>query len=129
MEARSELTPKQLAFVRAYKTNGCNATKAAICAGYSKKAAKTLGQRLTTKPKIKAELGLFEKEMKEKYEYDLDAFVRDIDDGLCMAKKQNNASSYLKGVELKGKAFGLLSEKVENKTTITGIEQALVIWK
>lgn len=42
----AELTPRQIAFVDAYLTNGFNATEAAKSAGYSEKSAHSTGPRL-----------------------------------------------------------------------------------
>lgn len=42
------LTDKQQAFIYAYLSNGFNATRAAIDAGYSEKTARSQGQRLLT---------------------------------------------------------------------------------
>lgn len=49
-----KLTPKQKAFCDAYIENGGNATQAAIKAGYSQKAARTTGQRMTTYDAVSA---------------------------------------------------------------------------
>lgn len=46
-----ELTPKQRRFIDEYIID-CNATQAAIRAGYSKKSAKKIGQENLTKPQI-----------------------------------------------------------------------------
>ncbi len=46
------LTGKQLRFVLAYVTNGCNATKAAIAAGYNTNSARQIGAENLSKPVI-----------------------------------------------------------------------------
>ena len=38
------MTPKQIRFVAEFLSNGLNATKAAISAGYSKKTAASIGE-------------------------------------------------------------------------------------
>jgi phage terminase small subunit len=45
-EKKTKLIPKRLKFAQAYLINGLNATEAAITAGYSKKTAYSIGQRL-----------------------------------------------------------------------------------
>jgi phage terminase small subunit len=65
---KKTLTVKQKAFVRAYKLNGGNATKAAIKAGYSKKTAYSMGQQNLKKLEIKAALAKREVELEKKYE-------------------------------------------------------------
>lgn len=112
-----KLTQKQKRFVKEYKANGGNATKAAIKAGYSEKTAYSIGEENLRKPEIREALSVEEEKMRRKYEYDIDALVDDIKFGLDMAKAQNNTSAYFKGVELLGKAFGLFTEKVKNEVT------------
>ena len=68
---------------------------------------------------------LKKKKCKKKYDYTIGKLVDDIEVGLKMAKEQNNTSAYFKGVELKGKAFGLFIDKVKNDVTLT---QALVVF-
>lgn len=46
------LTNKQQAFIEAYLTNGFNATKAALAAGYSEKTAYSIGSENLRKPDI-----------------------------------------------------------------------------
>ena len=52
----NNLTGKQAAFVRAYTTNGFNATQAAITAGYAESSAHVTGHENIRNPKIKAEI-------------------------------------------------------------------------
>lgn len=127
--AKDKLTPKQKAFVRAYKTNGGNATQAAIKAGYSKKSAYSIGEENLRKPEIQVALSCEEEKMQEKYNYTVDDMVRELDEVKAKADAENNRNAQLKAIELKGKAFGLFVDKVESKTTLQGIEQALVKWK
>lgn len=122
-----KMTPKQKAFVRAYKTNGGNATQAAIKAGYSQKTAYSIGEENLRKPEIKQALEEEEKKIQQKYEYTLDDMVRELDDVKMKADSENNRQVQIRAIELKGKAFGLFVEKQE--TTVKGIETALVKWK
>ncbi len=50
------MTEKQRRFCDAYLANGCNATQAAIEAGYRKKTARSVGSENLTKPDISAYL-------------------------------------------------------------------------
>lgn len=59
------MTKKQKRFCEEYLID-CNATQAAIRAGYSKKTAKSIGQENLTKPDIKAYIDEKLKEMKNK---------------------------------------------------------------
>ena len=123
--AKNKLTPKQAKFVKEYKANGGNGTQAAIKAGYSENTADVIAVENLRKPNIRAALGVEEEKMQKKYDYTIGKLVDDIEVGLKMAKEQNNTSAYFKGVELKGKAFGLFVDKVKNDVTLT---QALVVF-
>lgn len=124
-----KLTKKQRAFIKEYKANGGNSTQAAIKAGYSEKTAYSIGSENLTKPEIKEALAEHEKKMQEKYEYTIEKMVQELDEEKINADSVGNVSAALKAIELKGKAFGLFVDKVEQKTNITGIEQVLVKWK
>lgn len=124
---KSKLTPKQRAFVREYKANGGNGTKAAIKAGYSEKTARKIASENVTKPDIQQALEEHEKKLQEKYEYTLDEMVKDLDTVKMQADSERNRTVQLKAIELKGKAFGLFVEKSD--VNISGVEQAIVKWK
>jgi phage terminase small subunit len=109
-----KLTPKQKAFVREYKKNGGNGTQAAINAGYSEESARAISSENLTKPYIQEALKQEEKKLQEKYEYTIDDMVRELDDVKMKADSEQNRQAQIKAIELKGKAFGLFVEKVEN---------------
>lgn len=109
-----KLTPKQKAFVREYKANGGNGTQAAIKAGYSEESARAISSENLTKPDIQEALKQEEKKMQEKYEYTIDDMVRELDDVKMKADSEQNRQAQIKAIELKGKAFGLFVDKVEN---------------
>ena len=117
------LTTKQKKFIQAYKSNGGNATKAAISAGYSKKTARSQGQRLLTNVDIKKALGLEEEKLKQKYEYTVEKLIEELEIAQRAAVDAGNITAYLKAVELKGKAFGLFTENVRGNFELT---QALI---
>ena len=109
-----KLTPKQKAFVREYKANGGNGTQAAIKAGYSENTADVIATENLRKPSIREALEKEEKKLQEKYEYTIDDMVRELDDVKMKADSEQNRQAQIKAIELKGKAFGLFVEKVEN---------------
>lgn len=109
-----KLTPKQKAFVREYKANGGNGTQAAIKAGYSENTADVIATENLRKPSIKEALEKEEKKLQEKYEYTIDDMVRELDDVKMKADSEQNRQAQIKAIELKGKAFGLFVDKVEN---------------
>ena len=123
------LTKKQKAFVKAYKENGGNGTQAAIKAGYSENTAREIATENLSKPYIAKALAEHEKKMQENDEYTIEKMVQELDEEKINADSVGNVSAALKAIELKGKAFGLFVDKVEQKTNITGIEQVLVKWK
>ena len=124
-----KLTKKQKAFVQAYKTNGGNGTQAAIKAGYSEKTAREIAKENIAKPYIKEVLAEHEKQMQEKYNYTVDDMVKELNEELINARAVGNVTASLKAIELKGKAFGLFVDKVEQNTNITGIKEISVKWK
>ena len=124
-----KLTKKQRAFIKEYKANGGNSTQAAIKAGYSEKTAYSIGSENLTKPEIKEALEKHEQKLQEKYEYTVDKMIQELESVRLNAAAENNRNAELRAIELKGKAFGLFVDKVEQKTNITGIEQVLVKWK
>lgn len=109
-----KLTPKQKAFVREYKKNGGNGTQAAIKAGYSENTADVIATENLRKPSIREALEKEERKLQEKYEYTIDDMVRELDDVKMKADAEQNRQAQIKAIELKGKAFGLFVEKVEN---------------
>ena len=109
-----KLTPKQKAFVREYKKNGGNGTQAAISAGYSEDSARAISCENLTKPYIQEALKQEEKKLQEKYEYTIDDMVRELDDVKMKADAEQNRQAQIRAIELKGKAFGLFVDKVEN---------------
>ncbi|MBQ3311710.1 terminase small subunit [bacterium] len=108
-----KLTPKQKAFVRAYKTNGGNGTQAAISAGYSKKTARKIASENVTKPDIQEALAQEERKIQEKYEYTLNDMIRELDEVKLKADSEQNRQVQIKAIELKGKAFGLFVDRQE----------------
>ena len=126
---KDKLTKKQRAFVQAYKTNGGNGTQAAIEAGYSEHTARKIASENVTKPDIQEALKEHEKQMQEKYEYTVEKMVKELDEEKVNADAIGNVSAALKAIELKGKAFGLFVDRVEQNTNITGIKQISVKWK
>jgi len=121
----AKLTKKQAKFVKEYKLNGGNATKAAKDAGYSEKTAFTIGCENLKKPYIAEAIGKEEKKLQEKFDYTVQEMFKEIATGMDMAQVSNNPNAYLKGVEMKGKAFGLFVDKVKGEINLT---QALVVF-
>lgn len=128
-----KLTAKQKRFVEEYLID-CNATQAAIRAGYSKKTAKQIGQENLTKPDLKKcideqlEKISLEKiaDAKEVMEYLTSVLrgesqseivvIEGTGDGCSDARRMNKApdeKEKLKAAELLGKRYGLFTDKLE----------------
>ena len=108
-----KLTRKQQAFCQEYMANGYNATQAAIKAGYSKKTAYSIGQRLLKKVEIKAELERNTQAAQEKFEYTKEEHFKELEELKLAAKKTGALAAAVKAAELKGKLCGLYIEKQE----------------
>lgn len=127
-----EITDKQRKFCEEYIVD-CNATQAAIRAGYSKKTAKQIGQENLTKPDLKKYINeQLEKissekiaDAKEVMEYLTTVLrgesqseivvVEGVGDGCSVArtmKKAPDEKERLKAAELLGKRYGLFKESV-----------------
>ncbi len=126
------MTNKQKRFADEYLID-CNATQAAIRAGYSEKAARSIGQENLTKPDIKSYIDeqlqqLHNKSIattEEVMEY-LSAVLRGqstseivvvegVGDGCSSARTMTKAPDErerLKAAELLGKRFGMFTDKV-----------------
>lgn len=72
------MTPKQKKFAHEYLINGFNATKAAISAGYSKKTARSQGQRLLTNVDISEYVAQKKAKLIDKYEVTEDKLIREM---------------------------------------------------
>lgn len=108
-----KLTRKQQVFCQEYMANGYNATQAAIKAGYSKKTAYSIGQRLLKNVEVKAELEKNTQAAQEKFEYTKEEHFKELEELKLAAKKSGALAAAVKAAELKGKLCGLYIEKQE----------------
>lgn len=134
-----KLTAKQKRFCEEYIVD-CNATQAAIRAGYSKKTAKQIGQENLTKPDLKKYIDeQLEKihnkktaDAQEVLEY-LTAVMRGqhkeqtlqlVGEGVqSIADIDVSAKERLKAAELLGKRYGLFTDKVN----FDGLSQLVIV--
>jgi len=77
MTGAGKLTPKQQRFVDEYLID-CNATQAAIRAGYSERTANEQAARLLVNVSIKEAIALKQKEISSKLNYDVMAWRKDM---------------------------------------------------
>lgn len=110
------MTDKQARFVAEYLVD-CNATQAAIRAGYSQKTAYSIGQRLMKDPDIQAQIqegmsGLQERtELSQEYVIDN---LREIV-SRCMEGEDFKPHGALKALELLGKHLRMFTDKIQVK--------------
>ncbi len=135
----AQLTAKQQRFVSEYLKD-CNATQAALRAGYSEKSAYSIGQRLLKKVEVKLAV---EEEMErlrtentadsqEVVEY-LTSVMRGMEkeevpifvgEGVQkLTEKPVGARDRIKAAELLAKRYGLLTERTE----LSGISQVQIV--
>lgn len=126
------VTPKQQRFCDEYLID-CNATKAAIRAGYSEKTAYSIGEENLRKPEIRANIDKRLQEMQSKTiasaeevlqyltsvlrgeESEEVVVVEGCGDGYSEARtidKQVGAKDKLKAAELLAKRYGILTDKI-----------------
>ena len=74
---RTGTAERRHAFVQAYLSNGHNAAQAAVSAGYSRKTARSQGQRLLTKVDIQRELAAVAKNTAEAAEISITDALRE----------------------------------------------------
>ena len=116
--ARNRLTGKQARFCREYIID-CNATQAAIRAGYSKKAAKEQGSRLLANVSIKGRIAELQAPILEKHGIDADYVIENLKathDDCIEAKDRTNR---LRSLELLGRHLNLFADKREVTATLT----------
>lgn len=96
--ARKKFTDKQLRFINEYVVD-CNATQAAIRAGYSQKTSYAIGQENLTKPEIKEAIAKKMEELSKKTEITKEYLVDVLH---TVIKKSSQAEPVMKGGEPTG---------------------------
>jgi phage terminase small subunit len=115
------LTPKQQTFVDEYLVD-LNATQAAIRAGYSKKTARSQGERMLTNVDVAAAIQKGFQKRSERTQITAEKVLLELAviafaDLQQLADMGGRISDKLKALELIGKHLGMFTEKVENKVT------------
>ena len=85
------LTEQKKQFARNYIANGGNATQAALKAGYSKKSARSQGQRLLTDDDIKKMLEKEQKKNIERFEYTMQESFENLRKAQELALQRRNS--------------------------------------
>lgn len=98
----TKLTEKQKAFINEYVIDK-NATQAAIRAGYSERTAQAIGSENLTKPLIAAAIEEKLDKAAKKSEITARWVIDQMKDAIEGAKKNNQHSAQIKGIELLAK--------------------------
>jgi hypothetical protein len=113
VEALTDLRlPRWQSFV-ASVASGATIAAAVRAAGYRCKAARQRGEKLLQKPPIATALATVRAEMAKRAQYGMDKLVADLDSAMEFARSTENANALARCLELKGKALGLLVDRMD----------------
>ena len=101
-----KLTPKQDSFCQEYMVD-CNATQAAIRAGYSKRTAGKIASHLVVKSSIKQRIKELQEAQKKRLDYGSDDVVQGFIDVTKRAKKAKDLGNENRALENLGKHLGI----------------------
>ena len=110
-----KLTAKQARFKDEYLIDN-NATQAAIRAGYSKKTAKSQGQRLLTNVDIAAAIKAGQKDIAKRNGLTIDDILDELEKARKIAKEEGKGAPMVAASMGKAKLLGLIVDKAETKT-------------
>jgi len=106
------LTSRQQRFVSAYVA-GASAAEAARQAGYGPGYSAKAAKYLLPHPSIAAAIQEVQVTLQSKTLFDAEALVKECDELIRFGREKGNPMSCVKALELKAKALGLLTEKIE----------------
>ena len=104
-----KLTPKQDRFCQEYVVD-CNATQAAIRAGYSKKTAGHKASALVVNNCIKQKIKELQKAQRKRLDYDADDVVQGFIDVTRRARKAKDLGNENRALENLGKHLGIFGK-------------------
>lgn len=107
-----KLTAKQQRFCEEYLID-FNATQSAIRAGYSKKAAHSIGIENLNKPLIKEQIEKKKRELREKTEITIEWIAEQLKENHELAREMGKVSDSSKALELLGKMQGAFTDRVD----------------
>lgn len=110
-----KLTAKQARFKDEYLIDN-NATQAAMRAGYSKKTAKSQGQRLLTNVDIAAAIKVGQKDIAKRNGLTIDDILDELEEARKIAKEEGKGAPMVAASMGKAKLLGLIVDKAETKT-------------
>ena len=112
------ITERQQRFCEEYPKD-CNATQAAIRAGYSPRSAHQIGYENLKKPEIRERLGALREEAAHRNEVTLDEIINDLRRLRDEAFETGSYGAVARAVELMGKTIGAYQDRVHNRTDLT----------
>ena len=101
-----KLTPKQDSFCQEYMVD-CNATQAAIRAGYSKRTAGKIASHLVVKSSIKQRIKELQEKQKKRLDYNADDVVQGFIDVTSRAQTAKDLGNENRALENLGKHLGI----------------------
>nr|DAU53807.1 MAG TPA: Terminase small subunit [Caudoviricetes sp.] len=138
MTGNAKLTPKQKRFVEEYVID-CNATQAAIRAGYSPKTAYSIGQENLKKPEVMKAIAEKQKKLSERTEYDALAWRKDmleykktleqkvlLGDDEAAVETFTDPTNLMKCMDMLGKHLGAYNKDESEKDGIEKVAEALM---
>lgn len=138
MTGNAKLTPKQKRFVEEYLVD-CNATQAAIRAGYSPKTAYSIGQENLKKPEVMKAIAEKQKKVSEKTEYDALAWRKDmleykktleqkvlLGDDEAAVETFTDPTNLMKCMDMLGKHLGAYNKDESEKDGVEKVAEALM---
>lgn len=120
------LTPKQMAFCRAYIVSN-NATQAAIEAGYSEKTAKDIGCQNLKRDRVQDAMAVFRADVAERNRITEDDLLIELEEARQSALKAGVAQSSAAVAATMGKAklMGFLTDRIDHTTNGESIQSGL----
>ncbi len=124
----AKLTDKQKIFVKQYCSNGFNATKAAISAGYSDKAARQQGSHTLSKIDIQEAIEKFMSKASDKALVTIESLIKELDENRSIALSAETPQTSAANAATMGKArlCGLDKQLIETK--IQAVDESGLQW-
>lgn len=115
---KDKLTGKQQAFVDNYCSNGFNATRAAIDAGYSERTAYRTGADNLKKPHIAEAIDKFKSKTAERCEKTVDSLVDDLDEirDVALKCKVPQTAAAVAAIKTQAQLLGLDIHRVDHSS-------------
>ena len=120
------LTPKQLAFCRAYIVSN-NATQAAIEAGYSEKTAKDIGCQNLKRDRVQDAMAVFRADVAERNRITEDDLLIELEEArqAALAAGVAQSSAAVAATMGKAKLMGFLTDRIDHTTNGESIQSGL----